>query len=80
MQTCKIWSNTRGVGDAAPYEMEDIQMSEKLQREFPAYYTVLCARVADAIEALERQDHKAARELLILGMQQAEEIILDQEE
>ena len=55
-------------------------MSEKLQREFPAYYTVLCARVADAIEALERQDHKAARELLILGMQQAEEIILDQEE
>ena len=28
-------------------------MSENMQQEFPAYYTALCARVADAIDALE---------------------------
>ena len=38
----------------------------------PAYYTVLCARAADAIEAL-------ARELLIKGMQEAEEIVISQD-
>ena len=30
-------------------------MSENMQQEFPAYYTALCARVADAIDALEQQ-------------------------
>ena len=52
-QACKIRSDTRGVEDAAPYEKEDIQMSENMQQEFPAYYTALCARVADDIDALE---------------------------
>ncbi len=55
-------------------------MSENMQQEFPAYYTALCARVADAIDALERQDYGAARDLLISGMQEAEEIILTQRE
>ena len=56
-------------------------MSENLQtQEFPAYYTVLCARVADAIDALERQDYGTAQDLLVSGMQQAEEIILAQGE
>ena len=30
-------------------------MSENMQQEFPAYYTALCAQVADAIDALEQQ-------------------------
>ena len=78
LQACKIGSDTRGVEAAAPYEKEDIQMSEKVQQEFPAYYTALCARVADAIDALEQQNYGAAKDALISGMQEAEEIILAQ--
>ena len=37
-------------------------MSENMQQEFPAYYTALCARVADAIDALEQQNYGAARD------------------
>lgn len=55
-------------------------MSENMQQEFPAYYTALCARVADAIDALEQQNYEAARDVLISGMQEAEEIILAQED
>lgn len=73
-----VQAATRGVEDAAPYEKEDIQMSEKVQQEFPAYYTALCARVADAIDALEQQNYGAARDALISGMQEVEEIILTQ--
>ena len=54
-------------------------MSGNMQQEFPAYYTALCARVADAIDALEQQNYGAARDALISGMQEAEEIILTQE-
>ena len=49
-----------------------------LYTSFPAYYTVLCARVADAIDALEQQNYGAAKDTLISGMQEAEEIILAQ--
>ena len=77
LQACKIGSYTRGVEGAA-YKKEDIQMSEKVQQEFPAYYTALCARVADAIDALEQQNYGAAKDALISGMQEAEEIILTQ--
>ena len=49
-------------------------------QEFPAYYTTLCARVADAIDAIDLQNYGTARELLIAGMQEAEEIILSQTE
>ena len=41
---------------------------------FPAYYTVLCARTADAIDAIDQQCYQEARELLVAGMQEAEEI------
>lgn len=47
---------------------------------FPAYYTVLCARTADAIDAIDQQRYQEARALLIAGMQEAEEIILSQKE
>ena len=50
------------------------------QPELPAYYTVLCARTADAIDAIDQQRYQEARALLIAGMQEAEEIILSQEE
>ena len=46
----------------------------------PAYYTVLCARAADAIEALEQANYGLAKELLIKGMQEAEEIVISQDE
>lgn len=36
---------------------------------FPAYYTVLCARAADAIDAIDQQRYQEARALLIAGMQ-----------
>ena len=49
-------------------------------QNFPAYYTVLCARTADAIDAIDQQCYQEARELLVAGMQEAEEIILSQEE
>ena len=55
-------------------------MSENMQQEFPAYYTALCARVADAIDALEQQNYGAAKDALISGMQEAEEVILAQED
>ncbi len=55
-------------------------MSENMQQEFPAYYTALCARVADAIDAMEQQDYGTAKQLLIAGMQDAEELILSQKE
>lgn len=56
-------------------------MSEKMQaKEFSAYYTVLCAHVADAIEALERRDYGTAQETLISGMRDAEDLILSQAE
>lgn len=45
----------------------------------PAYYTVLCTRAADAIEAIEQANYGLARELLIKGMQEAEEIVISQE-
>ena len=54
------------------------QHEETLQ--FPAYYTALCARVADAIDAIDAQNYGAAKELLIAGMQESEEIILSQTE
>ena len=54
------------------------QHEETLQ--FPTYYTTLCARVADAIDAIDAQNYGAARELLIVGMQKSEEIILSQTE
>ena len=54
-------------------------MSNETQ-EFPTYYTILCARVADAIEAIDLQNYGTAKELLIAGMQKAEEIILSQAE
>ena len=31
---------------------------------FPAYYTVLCARAADAIDAIDQQRYQEARELM----------------
>ena len=37
---------------------------------FPAYYTVLCARTADAIDAIDQQCYQEARELLVAGMQE----------
>ena len=49
-------------------------------QNFPAYSTVLCARAADAIDAIDQQRYQEARALLIAGMQEAEEIILSQEE
>ena len=49
-------------------------------QNFTAYYTVLCARTADAIDAIDQQCYQEARELLVAGMQEAEEIILSQEE
>ena len=55
-------------------------MQDKQTQEFPAYYTVLCARVADAIDAMEQQDYGTAKQLLIAGMQDAEELILSQKE
>ena len=55
-------------------------MEDKHIHEFPAYYTVLCARVANAIDALEQQNYGTAKELLIAGMRDAEEFILSQEE
>ena len=57
-------------------EVERLENSQN----FPAYYTVLCARTADAIDAIDQQRYQEARELLIAGMQEAEEIILSQEE
>ena len=53
-------------------------MSEKVQQEFPAYYTALCARVVDAFDALVQQNYGAAKDTLISGMHDAEEIILAQ--
>ena len=55
-------------------------MSENMQQEFPAYYTVLCARVADAIGALEQENYGIAKDLLVSGMQEAEELLLAQGE
>ena len=40
-------------------------------QNFPAYYTVLCARTADAIDAIDQQRYQEARALLIAGMQEA---------
>ena len=45
----------------------------------PAYYTVLCARAADAIEAVEQANYGLARELLNKEMQEAEEVVISQE-
>ena len=36
-------------------------------QNFPAYYTVLCARTADAIDAIDQQRYQEARALLIAG-------------
>ena len=33
-------------------------------QNFPAYYTVLCARAADAIDAIDQQRYQEARELM----------------
>ena len=77
LQACKIYANRRGVGDAATYTKE-VDIVENKQT--PAYYTVLCAHVANAIDAMEQHNYGAAKELLITGMQNAEEIILSQKE
>ena len=53
-------------------------MSEHMQQEFAADDSARCARVGDAIDALEQQNYGAARDVLISGMQEAEEIILTQ--
>lgn len=72
------WSKTirRGAWILGPKEVERLENSQN----FPAYYTVLCARTADAIDAIDQQRYQEARALLIAGMQEAEEIILSQEE
>ena len=80
LQACKIYANRRGVGDAAPYTKEVDNVENKQTPEFPAYYTVLCAHVANAIDAMEQHNYGTAKELLIAGMRDAEELILSQEE
>ena len=80
LQLCKIDAKRRGVGDAAPYEKEVDIVEEMQSQKFPAYYTVLCAGVANAIDAIEQQNYGTAKEILIAGMRDAEEIILAQEE
>jgi len=46
----------------------------------PKYYTRLFNAVTDAIEALQNQNYGKARELLIQGQQDAEELYLEEEE
>jgi hypothetical protein len=65
-----------GIRTLGPKEVERLESSQN----FPAYYTVLCARTADAIDAIDQQRYQEARALLVAGMQEAEEIILSQEE
>ena len=55
-------------------------MNDNQGPALPAYYTVLCARAADAIEAIEQANYGLARELLIKGMQEAEEIVISQDD
>ena len=55
-------------------------MNDNQVPALPAYYTVLCARAADAIEAIEQANYGLARELLIKGMQEAEEIVISQDD
>lgn len=68
LQACKIYANRRGVGNAAPYTKEVDIVEDKQTPEFPAYYTVLCAHVANAIDAMEQHNYGAAKELLILSL------------
>ena len=67
-------------GTPPPYTKEVDIVEDKHIHEFPAYYTVLCAGVANAIDALEQENYGTAKELLIAGMRDAEELILSQEE
>ena len=46
--------------------------------ELPAYYTVLFSAAADALEAMEQQNFGTAKERLLQGMQQAEELYLEE--
>lgn len=65
-----------GIRTPGQKEVDRLENSQN----FPAYYTVLCARTADAIDAIDQQRYQEARALLVAGMQEAEEIILSQEE
>lgn len=65
-----------GIRTPGQKEVDRLESSQN----FPAYYTVLCARTADAIDAIDQQRYQEARALLVAGMQEAEEIILSQEE
>ena len=79
LQYCAIKGSKttrRGTWILGPKEVDRLESSHS----FPAYYTVLCARTADAIDAIDQQCYQEARELLVAGMQEAEEIILSQEE
>ena len=52
-------------------------MSENMQQEFPAYYTALCARVADAIadilaaNQLEQESEIPCERLLLIPKKRA---------
>ncbi len=46
----------------------------------PSYYTALFAAVEDAIEAMEELNFGTAKQLLIQGQQEAEELYLQENE
>ena len=77
---CVKYTQNGGASGRRPYAKEVDIVEDKQTPEFPAYYTVLCAHVANAIDAMEQQNYGTAKEILIAGMQDAEEIILSQEE
>lgn len=56
----------------------DCEVIIMTNNELPAYYTVLFSAAADALEAMEQQNFGTAKERLLQGMQQAEELYLEE--
>lgn len=52
-------------------------MQKDTTQEFPEYYLTLFRAVTRAIDALDAQNYGQARQLLIQGQQQAEELVLE---
>lgn len=62
------------------YKCATIKAEVTAMENFPQYYTRLFNGITDALEALEKQNYIAARDILIKAQQDAEEMYISAEE
>ena len=65
---------------AMQYNASERRRDDKMEKEnFPKYYTILFNAITDAIEALRANNYGEAMDILVRGLQEAEDAYIDAE-